>query len=125
MNIKVKEYTLIDEIGAGAFSIVYKAKNTTTGVYYAIKKMKEMARNVINGIYLRMPLLYRIKLNYSKESIIKILSNILLILRKRANGILSLSIVERVIFKIIRINNVILLSSVRKNTLGYLQEFYI
>lgn len=38
--MKVQNYILETEIGAGSFSTVYKAFNTDDGKYYAIKSMR-------------------------------------------------------------------------------------
>lgn len=45
---KVQDYELIDEIGAGSYSTVYKAQNVHTKEFFAIKKMRQMPRNVLH-----------------------------------------------------------------------------
>lgn len=45
-TMKVQKYTLVDEVGSGSFSTVYKAIDTETKELCAIKSMREMQRNV-------------------------------------------------------------------------------
>lgn len=47
--MKVQNYVLENEIGAGSFSTVYKAFHKEEGKYYAIKSMREMPRNVLTA----------------------------------------------------------------------------
>lgn len=47
--MEVKKYRLLDEIGSGSYSTVFKAVDLETNEAVAIKKMREMPRNVIHG----------------------------------------------------------------------------
>lgn len=38
---KVKDYELLDKIGKGSFSKVFKGRNSITGEYYAIKRINK------------------------------------------------------------------------------------
>lgn len=42
----VNNYELLEDIGHGSFSTVYKAQHTETKELYAIKMMREMPHNV-------------------------------------------------------------------------------
>ena len=44
----VNKYELLEEIGHGSFSTVYKARHIETNEFYAIKKMREMPHNVFD-----------------------------------------------------------------------------
>lgn len=40
LNMMIRDYTIIEEIGQGAFSTVFKAQHNETKEYYAIKRLK-------------------------------------------------------------------------------------
>ena len=47
----VQDYELIEEIGSGSFSTVYKAQHVKTKEFFAIKKMREMPHNVLPSLF--------------------------------------------------------------------------
>ena len=52
--MKVKNYLLVEEIGSGSFSTVYKAVDCNdSNKVFAIKSMRDIPQNVINTFYVR------------------------------------------------------------------------
>ena len=92
--MKVQNYTLESEIGAGSFSTVYKAYNREDGNYYAIKSMREMPRNVPSYLP-RTKKLFRTKSTYSRKWPIRTSSATSLTSRKTESGTWCSNTVER------------------------------
>lgn len=98
--MKVKNYLLVEEIGSGSFSTVYKAVDSTdSSKVFAIKSMRDIPQNVCFDLFRKKRQLWG-KFKYSlifRRKTLRMLLTLLLISRRKTSGILCLSTVEKAI----------------------------